>query len=48
LDARVANLIQLPTLRTALEEKKLKGDLEKLVASLDEEDNPVVMIVKFR
>jgi len=41
-------LIQLPTLKSAYEEKKLKGELEKLVATLDEEDNPVVMIVKFK
>jgi hypothetical protein len=42
------SMIQMVTLQDALEEKKLKGDLEKLVASLDEDDNPVVMIVKFR
>jgi len=43
-----ASMIQLFTLKTALEEKKLKGDLEKLAASLDDDDNPVVMVVKFR
>jgi len=43
-----ASMIQLFTLKNALEEKKLKGDLEKLVASLDADDNPVVMIVKFK
>ena len=41
-------LIQVPRLKAALEEKQLKGDLEKLVATLDEDDNPVVMIVKFK
>jgi hypothetical protein len=42
------SLIQMVTLKDALEEKQLKGELEKLVATLDEEDNPVVMLVKFR
>ena len=41
-------LMQVPTLKNAYEEKKMKGELEKLVATLDEEDNPVVMIVKFK
>ena len=44
---RAASMIQLHTLKTALEEKQLKGDLEKLIASLDEDDNPIVMIVQF-
>ena len=44
----VAGLIQMPSLFNALEEKQLKGELEKLVATLDEEDNPVVTIVKFK
>jgi len=43
-----ARLIQTPGLVEACKEKKLKGELEKLVTSLDEEDNPVVMIVKFK
>jgi len=42
------SMIQLYTLIDALEEKKLNGDLEKLVASLDEDDNPIIMIVKFK
>ena len=43
-----ASVIQLPALIEALKEKKLKGELEKLVDSLDEDDNPIVMIVKFK
>jgi len=43
-----ASLIQVPMLKTVAEEKKLKGELEKLVATLDEDDNPIVMIVKFK
>jgi hypothetical protein len=41
-------MMQLYTLKDALEEKKLKGKLEQLVASLDDDDNPVIMIVKFK
>jgi hypothetical protein len=43
-----ASLIQIHVLKTAAEEKKLKGELEKLEATLDEDDNPIVMIVKFK
>ena len=44
----VAGLTQAPSLYEAYKEKKLKGKLEKLVATLNEEDNPIVMIVKFK
>jgi hypothetical protein len=43
-----ASLMQVPILKTASEEKQLKGDLEKLVATLDDEDNPIVMIMRFK
>ena len=43
-----ASLMQVPTLKTVAEEKQLKGELEKLVATLDIEDNPIVIIVKFK
>jgi hypothetical protein len=43
-----AGLINVVLLKDAYEEKQLRGDLEKLVTTLDEDDNPVVMIVKFR
>jgi len=43
-----AGLTQLHTLFDAYHEKKLQGKLEKLVATLDEEDNPIVTIVKFK
>ena len=43
-----ARCFQVPNLKAAYEEKLLKGELEKLVATLDEDDNPVVMIVKFK
>ena len=41
-------LLQIHRLKTASEEKKLKGDLEKIVSTLDEEDNPIVMIMNFK
>ena len=44
----VAGLLQMPRLFNAYEQKQLKGDLEQLVATLDEEDNQIVMIVKFK
>jgi len=43
-----ASLIQTPRLKTAFDKKQLKGELEKLVTTLDTEDNPVLMIVKFK
>ena len=43
-----AGLIQASRLVGAYEEKQLKGELEKLVSTLDGDDNSVVMIVKFK
>ncbi|MDR2119951.1 MAG: 6-bladed beta-propeller [Tannerella sp.] len=43
-----AMLIQMSRLKEAYEEKQLKGKLEKLVKTLDVEDNPILMIVKFK
>ena len=43
-----ATLLQTPNLKTAFEKKQLKGELEKLTATLDVDDNPVLMIVKFK
>jgi len=44
----VAGLLQMSRLFNAYEEKHLKGDLEQLVSTLDEEDNQIVMLVKFK
>ena len=44
----VAGLLQMSRLFNAYEAKQLKGDLEHLVATLHEEDNQIVMIVKFK
>jgi len=44
----LAGLMQMIDLSKARKEKKLKGNLERLVATLDEGDNQVVMIVKFK
>ena len=43
-----AGLMQIPPLIEAYKKKRLKGNLEKLVATLDEEDNPIVQIIKFK
>jgi hypothetical protein len=43
-----AMLIQMSRLKAAYEEKQLKGELEELVKTLDVEDNPILMIVKFK
>ena len=44
----VAGLMQMYSLSEAYKEKKLKGNLEQLVATLQEDDNQIVMIVKFK
>ena len=44
----IAGLMQTPSLYNAYKEKKLKGGLEKLAAKLRDDDNQVVMIVKFK
>ena len=41
-------LIDAFTLVEALKEKKLKGKLAQLATTLDEEDNPILMIVHFK
>ena len=43
-----AMLIQMSRLKKADEEKQLKGELRELVKTIDVEDNPILMIVKFK
>ena len=43
-----ASLLSASRLRMSYEENLLKGELKELAATIDEEDNPVLMIVKFR
>jgi hypothetical protein len=43
-----ANMLIVSRLKKAYENKQLRGELEKLVAPLDVEDNPVVAIYKFK
>ena len=43
-----ACLIQVPGLYDAYKGKQLKGDLEKLIATLKDDDNPIIMIAKFK
>jgi hypothetical protein len=43
-----AYLFSAPSIITAYKANKLKGDLEKLATSLDEDDNHVLVIVKFK
>ena len=43
-----ATLIQASRLKSFYEEKQLKDGFEKIVESIDEEDNPVVAIYKFK
>ena len=42
-----ACLVDITLLKDAYEDNKLRGELEKLVPTLGEEDNPIVMILKF-
>ena len=42
------DLMNVPGLIDAYKNKRLKGELEKLVETLDEEDNPIVRIAKFK
>ena len=45
----VADFITVSRLKKAYEDKQLKGELEKFAATLDdEEDNPIVRIIKFK
>ena len=41
-------LLEAFKLKEALEEGKLKGALKGIAEKLDEEDNPVLMVVEFR
>lgn len=43
-----AELLLVSLLKEYAFKKLLKGDLEKLVASIDEDDNPIVRIIKFK
>jgi len=43
-----AGLIQVPSLYEAYKGKQLKGDLEKLFATLKDDDNPIIVIAKFK
>ena len=43
-----ADLIWPPRLKAADEANQLKGELKKMIASIDIEDNPVVRIIKFK
>jgi len=43
-----ACLIQVPSIYEAYKGKQLKGDLEKLIATLKDDDNPIIMIAKFK
>ena len=36
------------SLYEAFKGKQLKGDLEKLIATLKDDDNPIIMIAKFK
>ena len=41
-------LLDVAILKEAQEENELRGELDELVATLGEEDNPVLMIVNFK
>jgi hypothetical protein len=43
-----AEMIQAPSIIEAHKKNQLKGDIEKFVMTLDEYDNPVVRIIKFK
>jgi hypothetical protein len=43
-----AELIQAPSIINASKKKQLKGDSGNFVKTLDEDDNPVVRIIKFK
>ena len=44
----VAELIWPSSISEAYKKKQLKGDIEKIVTSIDEDDNPIVRIIKFK
>jgi hypothetical protein len=43
-----AELIQASSIINAYKKKKLKGNVEEFVKTLDEDDNPIVRIIKFK
>ena len=43
-----ANLIQPSSIINAYKKKQLKGNVEKFIKTLNEDDNPVVRIIKFK
>jgi len=43
-----AELMQVPPLLEAYKKKQLSGEFEKFVETLDEDDNPIVRIMKFK
>ena len=43
-----ADLMDVSRLKDADRNNRLKGEFKKLVATLDEDDNPIIMIVKFK
>jgi hypothetical protein len=45
---RTAELIQAPSIIEAYRKKQLKGNYEKFAATLNENDNPAVRIIKFK
>ena len=45
---RIANLIQPSSIINAYKKKQLKGNVEKFIKTLNEDDNPVVRIIKFK
>jgi hypothetical protein len=47
-EGEVVNLFQAANLRMAYEDNLLKGELRDLTATIEEDDNPVLMIVRFR
>jgi len=43
-----ADMMVVPRIIEAYKKKQLKGEFEKFVAKLDEDDNPIVTVIKFK
>jgi len=43
-----AELMDVSPIIAAYKKRQLKGEFEKFAATLDEDDNPIVMIAKFK
>jgi hypothetical protein len=43
-----ANLISAPSVVEAYKKKQLKGIYEKVAMTIEEDDNPIVRIIKFQ